>query len=250
VRLLVVSDLHYSLKQLDWLCGRTTGHDLLVIAGDLLDLAGHANLDTQIVVVEKYLARLAAFAPIVICSGNHDLDGENSAGERYAEWLGHLDLEGVSVDFQTAFHGDLMITICPWWDGEDGRAQVQSHIEQDAERRGDARWIWIYHAPPAGSKTSWNGKLFSGDAFLAELITRLKPDLVIGGHIHNAPFYDSGSWHDRIGSTWVFNPGREMSSSPACISVDFDAMQAVWEASSGKLQVSLAAPGRAHSPAS
>jgi hypothetical protein len=27
--------------------------------------------------------------------------------------------------------------------------------------------------------------------------------------VHNAPFYPEGSWIDRIGDTWVFNPGRE-----------------------------------------
>ena len=31
----------------------------VILAGDLLDLAGHADLDTQIVVVTKYLARIA-----------------------------------------------------------------------------------------------------------------------------------------------------------------------------------------------
>ena len=37
MRVLFVSDIHYSLKQLDWLCGAAAGFDLLVIGGDLLD---------------------------------------------------------------------------------------------------------------------------------------------------------------------------------------------------------------------
>ncbi|MCC6486094.1 MAG: metallophosphoesterase family protein [Candidatus Hydrogenedentes bacterium] len=249
MKLLVVSDLHYALKQFDWLCARTSGHDLLVIAGDLLDLAGHADIDTQIIVVEKYLTRLAALAPVAVCSGNHDLDGENGAGERYAEWLRHVEIEGVSVDSQTLFHDSLTITICPWWDGENSRSQVQAHLERDAERRGSARWIWLYHAPPDGAKTSWNGKRFSGDAFLAEMIARLNPDIVLGGHIHNSPFSAAGSWYDRIENTWVFNPGREMSSTPTCMSIDFDTMQAVWESSSGRKQIRLASQEGVHSPA-
>jgi Icc-related predicted phosphoesterase len=249
VKVLVVSDLHYSIKQFDWLLRRAAQHDLLVIAGDLLDLGGHADIDTQIIVVEKYLARLAAIVPVAVCSGNHDLDEENASGERHAEWLQHVGIEGVVVDSQTAFHDGLIITICPWWEGDDARFQVQTQLEKDAERRGSSRWIWVYHAPPTGSKTSWNGKVYSGDAFVADLIARLRPDIVFGGHIHNSPFYDAGSWCDRIGDTWVFNPGRQMSFVPTCISIDFDTMQAVWESSEGEDRISLAAPESAHSPA-
>jgi Icc-related predicted phosphoesterase len=249
VKLLVVSDLHYSIKQFDWLMQRASQHDLLVIAGDLLDLGGHADIDTQIVVVEKYLARLAAILPVAVCSGNHDLDEENANGERRAEWMQHIELKGVLVDSQTAFHDGLMITICPWWEGAEARERVQALLESDAQRRGTAKWIWVYHAPPSGSKTSWNGKVFSGDAFVAALIARLKPDLVLGGHIHNSPFYDSGSWYDRIGSTWVFNPGHQMSSVPTCISIDLGAMRATWESSEGEEQLDLARPDGIHSPA-
>ena len=250
VKIFVVSDLHYSLKQFDWLCERTLGHDLLVIAGDLLDLAGHVDIDTQIVVVEKYLARLAAIAPVAVCSGNHDLDAETEAGHRYAEWLRLVEIDRVSVDTQTALHGSIMLTICPWWEGDDARALVRQQLEQDALRRGDYRWIWLYHAPPSGSKTSWNGKIYSGDTFLSQCIADLKPDVVLGGHIHNSPFYDSGSWHDRIGETWVFNPGRQMASVPTCISIDLARMEAVWESSQGDERISLAAPPSGYSPAS
>ena len=248
LKLLVVSDLHYSLKQFDWLLERAAQHDLLVIAGDLLDLAGHADIDTQIVVVEKYLAKLAAMLPVAVCSGNHDLDEESDNGDRRAVWLQHVNLDGVLVDSQTAFHDGLMITICPWWEGEDAKARVQTLIEADAARRRSSRWIWVYHAPPTGSKTSWNGKVYSGDTFVAGLIERHKPDIVLGGHIHNSPFYDSGSWHDRIGDTLVFNPGRQMSSIPTCISIDFDTMRANWESSEGEEQIEIPATG-AYSPA-
>lgn len=239
MRLLVVSDLHYSLKQFDWLCGRAKGHDLLVIAGDLLDLAGHADLDTQIVVVGKYLTRLAAILPVAVCSGNHDLDEENENGERRAEWLQHIAVNGVSVDSQTALQNGILISICPWWEGEDAKSRLEAQLTRDAEWRGTSKWIWLYHAPPSGSKTSWNGKAYSGDRYLSELITRLEPDLVLGGHIHNSPFYSSGSWYDRIGNTWVFNPGRQMSSVPTSISIDLGSMIAVWESSNGEERINL-----------
>ena len=52
-------------------------------------------------------------------------------------------------------------------------------------------------------------KKLLGDPYLLEWINRFKPDLVLSGHVHNAPFYPEGSWTDRIGDTRVFNAGRE-----------------------------------------
>ena len=52
--------------------------------------------------------------------------------------------------------------------------------------------------------------------------------MVLSGHIHNAPFYKAGSWVDRIGTTWVFNVGRQPGPCPTFISLDLDAMTAVW----------------------
>ena len=39
MRILVVSDLHYTLKQLDWVTAVAPDYDLVVIAGDLLDMS-------------------------------------------------------------------------------------------------------------------------------------------------------------------------------------------------------------------
>ena len=52
--------------------------------------------------------------------------------------------------------------------------------------------------------------------------------MVLSGHIHNSPFYVEGSWIDRIGSTWVFNPGRQLGAQPTTIIVDLDTMTAEW----------------------
>ena len=42
---LVVADLLYSLRQFDWLIKSAGGHDLMLIAGDLLDVGGDWDLD-------------------------------------------------------------------------------------------------------------------------------------------------------------------------------------------------------------
>ena len=85
--MLLVSDLHYTLKQFDWLVGVAADYDLVVVAGDLLDIRSRVEPDAQIVVVLEYLARVAAKTTVVVCSGNHDLNDRNELGERAAVWL-------------------------------------------------------------------------------------------------------------------------------------------------------------------
>ena len=77
MRLLLVADLHYSLPQFDWVLGIAGDFDVVVMAGDHLDLASLVDGRAQSVVVRKYFSRLAAKTRLVICSGNHDLDAKN-----------------------------------------------------------------------------------------------------------------------------------------------------------------------------
>ena len=59
MRVLLVSDLHYSLPQLDWVIDAASRFDLVVVAGDTLNIASPVPLDAQSVVVLRYLALLA-----------------------------------------------------------------------------------------------------------------------------------------------------------------------------------------------
>ena len=85
--LLFVADLHYELKQFDWLVARAGEYDAVAIGGDLLDLSSPLDFDVQIVVVEKYLTRLRERTRVLVCSGNHDGDRRNEADESIAAWL-------------------------------------------------------------------------------------------------------------------------------------------------------------------
>ena len=181
----------------------------------------------QIVVVDKYLHRLRKQTHVVVCSGNHDLDSRNAAGEAVAAWLQEVKRENIFVDGTSVEFCGALLTICPWWDGAVSRAEVESQLMLQAGR-SSRRWIWVYHAPPADTAVCWNGREFAGDEFLRGWIKRLTPDMVLSGHIHNAPFYKAGSWVDRIGKTWVFNVGRQPGPCPTFISLDLDAMTAVW----------------------
>lgn len=234
MKLLFVADLHYALRQFDWLTAHAGNYDLTIIGGDLLDLSSPLDFDVQIVVVEKYLHRIREKTRLLVSSGNHDGDRRNAADESYAEWLLLSRAEGLFVDGDTAVLGDTRVTACPWWDGPVSRAELEKLLAREAAQ-SSARWIWSHHAPPDLTRVSWNGMKFVGDKFLQGWIEHYEPDLVLSGHVHNAPFYQpKGSWDDRIGNTWVFNPGRQLGPSPTYISLDLDAMTAEWISLTGQ----------------
>ena len=239
MRLLLVSDLHYSLPQLDWVVQVAPSFDLVVLAGDQLDIGSTVSLDVQSVVILRYLSLLQAAGRVAVCSGNHDLTGPDAQGEQSALWLAEARAAGVPSDGDSFFAGDTLVTICPWWDGPLGRQALDARLAADAMRR-PARWIWVYHWPPLGSPTCWTGRRDYGDADLAAWIGRHQPDIVLTGHVHESPFKPAGAWADRIGSTWVFNAGRQMGPVPAHIAIDLQAGSATWRSLMGAEALQLA----------
>lgn len=228
MRLLFIADLHYTLKQYDWLLAQAEKYDVMIIGGDLLDMGSALDADVQIAIVEKYLGLLQQKALLVVSSGNHDGDSRNAADEPVAGWLQDLRSEGLHVDGDGLdLGGETRITVCPWWNGEVSRGEVESLLEREAPHRKRC-WVWVYHAPPEGARTSWSGQKFIGDECLRQWIDRFQPEIVLSGHIHNSPFYDQGSWIDRIGKTWVFNPGRQPGPLPTTITLDFRTRTAEW----------------------
>jgi len=234
MRLLFVADLHYSLKQFDWLLENAARFDVAAIGGDLLDLGSALDPDVQIAIVEKYLGLLRQKTRVVVCSGNHDGDSRNDADESIATWLQTARAEGLFVDGDGLALGQTRISICPWWDGDRSRGELQLQLEREAALvPAGGHWVWIYHAPPSGARTSWSGRKFIGDDALRGWIERFQPGIVLSGHIHNSPFYGDGSWIDRLGRTWVFNPGRQLGPQPTAIILDLAAMTAEWTSIEG-----------------
>lgn len=241
MKCLLVSDLHYTLKQLDWVQAAAERFDLVVVAGDHLDISSTVALEAQIVVILKYFQRAQSRAKLIVSSGNHDLNATNSAGEKYAAWMSRVRRLGVVTDGDAIEIADTVFSVCPWWDGPSTRAEVDAQLSRDSElrsRRG-GKWIWIYHSPPDQSPTSWGGKQHYGDTDLVEWIGRYQPDIVMTGHIHQSPFREGGSWVDRIGATWVFNSGRQIGPIPCHIVIDAAEQNASWFSLAGNERVDL-----------
>ncbi len=242
MKLLFVADLHYTLKQFDWLLARASEFDGIIIGGDLLDLSSALDISVQITVVEKYLDRLRAKTRLMVSSGNHDGDGRNAADESVSRWIREIRSSGIVVDGSSIEWEGSLITVCPWWDGPVSRAELELQLESDAHR-APKHWIWVHHAPPSGSPLCWTGRKFVGDEYLRGWIERFQPNLVLCGHVHNAPFVVNGSWIDRIGTTTIFNPGKQIGPAPTCIVFDLDSGTAEWTSLAGISIDRFAVPG-------
>jgi len=246
MRILLVSDLHYTLPQLDWVVRAAPSYDLVVLAGDHLDISSPVALDAQSVVILRYLALLKAAGRVAVSSGNHDLTGPDAQGEQAALWLAEAREAGVPTDGDSLLIDGTLVTICPWWDGPLGREALEARLAAEAARR-PSRWVWVYHWPPLGSPTCWTGRRDYGDPDVGEWIRRYKPDVVLTGHVHEPPFRPAGNWADYIGTTWVFNAGRQPGPVPAHIAIDLGAGSASWRSLMGVEELRLAdtaAPSR------
>jgi predicted MPP superfamily phosphohydrolase len=134
MKLLFVADLHYGLKQFDWLIANAPVFDAVLIGGDLLDLSSALDLETQIVVVGKYLDRISSRARLLVSSGNHDGDARNAVRESVCHWLLDAKTDQLHVDGESVLLGEMLVTICPWWDGPQTREEVERMLERDAAR--------------------------------------------------------------------------------------------------------------------
>jgi Icc-related predicted phosphoesterase len=226
VQTLLVSDLHYDLRKLDWVLNEASEVDLVVIAGDLLDVGSAVPLDAQITVVLEYLGRTASQATTVVCSGNHDLDHRTDGGEKATGWLAEARTDGVIVDGDSAVVGDWLVSSCAWWEGPETLATLEAGLDEAATRR-TGPWLWAYHGPPEGP-LSWTGSRHFGDAELPRLLEKHRPDVVLCGHIHQAPYVNGGAWSERRDGTWLFNSGHQPGNIPAHVRIDLDARVAEW----------------------
>jgi Icc-related predicted phosphoesterase len=239
VQILLVSDLHYTLRQLDWVASVADGYELLVVAGDLLDIASMVEPDAQIAMTLEYLDRFATKTTVVACSGNHDLNARNELDEQAAMWLEPARASGIVVDGMRVETDDVVVTVCPWWDGPRTREAVDRQLAEDAALVDDRQWVWAYHGPPDASPTSWTGKRHYGDEELNRWISRHHPDIVLCGHVHESPFVTGGSWIDRHDTTTVVNPGRQRGPIPTHIELDTSAGLVRWFSLEGVEEQSL-----------
>ena len=155
MRCLVVADLHYSLPQLDWLVSAAPQFDLVIFAGDALDIGSMVDFRAQIVVVKKYLALIAAQTRVILCSGNHDLDERNAEGEKISRWISEVRELGIACDGDSLTIGNTLFTVCPWWDGPLVKQRI---VEQLRDAAATVRAVDLGASRAAGEFTDQLGR--------------------------------------------------------------------------------------------
>ncbi len=225
--ILIVGDLHGHAPHLDWVKQHGPRFDLVALPGDFDDASLRLPGAAREAITSGFVNDLADRVRVAACSGNHDLDATDDDGERFVQWTQHL-APNVCGDGDLLLTEDLAVSACPWWDGANGEQRLREQIAGHARLVGARKWLWLHHAPPAGTATAWDGSNDCGDQVLAELVGEFQPWMVATGHIHEAPFTRQGSWIDRLGSTSIVNPGRQTGQAPSCVEVDVRANTATW----------------------
>jgi len=223
--ILIVSDLHYSLPQFDWLLEQAADHDLIIVAGDMMELGSTVDAETQATVVEKYFRLICEQTALVACSGNHDLV-DDFTGDRSTEWLRDMEIPGLIVDYGFLDLAPYHLFVFPWWESDEEKDHLEGWLKKSDRNRETE--IWVHHAPPQGTRVAWNGKKDLGDPVLTSWIETYQPFLVFCGHIHNAPYYPDGGWEDRMGRTRIFNAGKQGGNSPATMIYQIEEQTVTW----------------------
>lgn len=218
MRILLLSDLHFRADWYAWVARQRA--DLTAIAGDLLDGFPPDGLLPQMVAIKKWVDTFPG--PLAISSGNHDANLEEwaVAGEfmqmnersealtilSSKHWMDSLARPSVVTDRRSEIlqtpSGKIVVTTIPFFPGHGG-PRVCSDLWDKGRRLGAtsyAPWIVLHREPPADTMVGGH----SGDPSLSYKIREYQPDFVVSGHIHGQPY--AGSFADKIGGTWCFNP--------------------------------------------
>ena len=182
----LTGDLHFNKAQFEYLYNNQSNYDFLCLSGDLLSGASD-DYQEQVRWITDFLRGFSK--PLLIASGNHDLD---ELGE--CDWLHELKSPNIYVDEQKPVLDNIRFGIVP-------------HIAPEYARFADCD-ILLTHVPPQNTDTSsqQQGELRQdwGDFELYDLLasSALSPRYVLCGHVEN-PISPTAN----ILNTTIINPG-------------------------------------------
>ena len=191
MKLLAFVDLHQDKENLRALVQRAGQKDIdfVVCAGDISTFG--RGLRT---VLEQFNA---IGKKIYVIPGNHEegLDGWQELLREYPLWDGFH--KAVRLIGNYVFLGY----------GGNGFSQFDAEFRKVARQwygeHQDKKIVLVTHGPPVGTKVDLLEKRHVGNVDYRKFIERIKPKVVICGHLH-----ETAGVVDAIGETKVVNPGR------------------------------------------
>lgn len=189
MRVLAFSDLHASRKQAAVLVEAARGADLVIGAGDFCN--GRKGLAEALALLDGIAA------PMVLVPGNAESADElrDAAGDRTQVLHG----QGVEIEGVKMFGLGYGVPVTPFgaWSCDLTEDKAEAMLAECEEAD-----VLITHSPPKGVVDQTSQGMSVGSTAIRAAIERLKPGLVLCGHIH-----DSWQQEGRIGDTRVVNLG-------------------------------------------
>ena len=246
MKLLLTADLHYRREWYTWLLNQAPKYNAVAIAGDLLDM--FMDPQPQIEFLRAWVAKMKVVGtPLFFCDGNHDMNGtplpwptnpnERPSPEQAGfveraqlaeHWMDALVWEGASVvSGMTKTFPDLEgLVVTSLFYGPDKEEMNASLMQKGAQlRRTSPRspWLVLHHEPPVGLI----GRPELGNRRLGDWIEQYQPGVICCGHDHESPFFND-TCVERVGLSYVFNPGYREGKYPCHIEIDTETMKYNW----------------------
>jgi len=174
---------------------------IVAISGDLTNWENDRAKDLKTLEESRrFLIELDRHWPVAFCSGNHE---EWTAMHAANKWEVACP-NNQSTVFNRG-NKTWIISCFPY--GDNGTSTDALHQEHWLQQKyPEAIRIWLHHEPPLGSSCGWSVESFNGCPRIREVIRTKKPDLLLCGHVHSAPF-TGGLSTERMFETICCNPG-------------------------------------------
>ncbi|MCQ2577784.1 MAG: metallophosphoesterase family protein [Treponema sp.] len=191
MKLLILSDIHGNVKDLEKLEGEFKTCDAVLFAGDFAECF---KTETAKPVLEELCKRHENIFAVL---GNCD-DPDFSE-----------DLDNADINCEASLNFYEGLCICgsgggSIFTGKTANERTEEDLLSDFDilkSENISNLILISHNPPKDACDSVNETLHAGSAIFTKLIEDVKPMLVVCGHIHE------GAGTAKIGDTLVVNPG-------------------------------------------
>lgn len=242
MKILATGDLHGRRDWYRWLLRQAKGFDVVVVAGDLLDM--FSDTVTQVEFLGSWMGEFSATgALLLICEGNHDqspfskvLPDSVQATDfvlqaiLHEHWMDafvdknpHCVVSGMSKSFTD--YG--LVATSLFYEPDDEGLNPRLWEEGASQRRRmspSPTWLVTHHQPPPGKL----GAAGLANQTLAACIEEFQPTMVFCGHDHATPLRNQ-SCCERIGSTFVYNAGyNPIHDYPCHIVLDTTTMRFTW----------------------
>jgi Icc-related predicted phosphoesterase len=191
LRIFAASDLHNDSSRARQLADQAAkeGVDLILLGGDVVED------DTPEGIVGHFAGK---GKPVLMVPGNHDFTATPFLAERYgAKNLHAYSLKVGDVGFFGCGGANVGLNAL----SED---EIYQTLIKAFERVKDCkRKVMVTHVHPSGSLIEQFSRFVKGSPGVRAAIDRLKPDIAICGHVHEAEGIE-----EKVGGTTVVNVGK------------------------------------------